>query len=185
MLPPPDTYDAVVVGGGPSGIFAAHGAVLAGARVLLLEAGAPMADSLCPRVKLDTSGRLVRASERFRMQCPRCTCLTGLGGAAFHFDTNLGYSHALTRSKIEVDETGEIRPYSTLERALPPFTRAQDAVREVFDLLRQHGLPASDDSEPAADPPGAVSELFEGVDLSTSQEITVDRALTVRAIRMG
>ncbi|GAA3440207.1 NAD(P)/FAD-dependent oxidoreductase [Kutzneria kofuensis] len=179
MLPPPDTYDAVVVGGGPSGIFAAHGAALAGARVLLLEAGAPMADSLCPRVKLDTSGRLVRASERFRMQCPRCTCLTGLGGAAFHFDTNLGYSHALTRSKIEVDETGEIRPYSTLERALPPFTRAQDAVREVFDLLRQHGLPASDDSGPAADPPGAVSELFEGVDLSTSQEITVDRALTV------
>ena len=179
MLPPPDTYDVVVVGGGPSGIFAAYGAALAGARALLLEAGPPMADSLCPRVKLDASGRLVRASERFRMQCPRCTCLTGLGGAAFHFDTNLGYSHALSRSKIEMDETGEIRPFSTLERALPPFDRAQRAVREVFDLMRQHGLSASEESEPTGEPPSAVSDLFDGVDLSTSQEITVDRALTV------
>src|SRR4051812_47216592 len=79
-------YDAVVIGGGPSGIFAAYALAAANRRTVLLEAGRPMLESLCPKIKTTLNGRLVKGTERFALQCPRCTCLTGLGGAAFHFD---------------------------------------------------------------------------------------------------
>ncbi|WP_020123041.1 FAD-dependent oxidoreductase [Streptomyces canus] len=175
-----ERYDSVVIGGGPAGIFAAYTLARAGTRVLLLEAGGPMLGSLCPRVKVDLNGRLVRASERFRMQCPRCTCLTGLGGAAFHFDTSLGYPSALSRSKIEQSEDGEVRKFSSLERALGSLDGAEQAVREVFEELHRHGLNQHDTSGgPVVADTTSVNSHFDGIDLTVSQSITVDTALTV------
>src|SRR5262249_9175739 len=133
--------DAVVVGGGPAGLFAALVLARGGLRPLLVEAGDGMEESLCPRVVARRTGRLVRDAERFRMQCPRCTCLTGLGGAAFHFDTNLGYVRQLSRSKIESAQDGSVRKYSGLERAVGSFDRAQELVRRVYDDLHELGLP--------------------------------------------
>lgn len=179
-------YDAVVIGGGPAGLFAAWTLAIGGMRTLLAEAGEPMLQSLCPRVKVSLDGRLERASERFRMQCPRCTCLTGLGGAAFHFDTNLGYSGTLSRSKVERGEDGRVRTYSTLERALSPFQRAEQAVRHVFDVLHEHGLEeVGTPSVPGGDRAATYGEQFVATDIGDSRSITVDVALTVVERMLG
>lgn len=176
-------YDAVVVGGGPAGIFAAFTLARAGRLTVLLEAGEPMRESLCPKIRVALTGRLVPDTQRYRMQCPRCTCLTGLGGAAFHFDTNLGYSTALRRSKIEQEDSGRVTSFSSLERALNSFDRAEEAIRAVFDTFYAHGLEPARAGDPhghgggEGDAPPA--ELFDGADLSASQSITVDQALTV------
>ncbi len=173
------TYETVVVGGGPAGIFASFFLARAGRSVLLLEAGGNMMDSLCPRVKVRLDGRLVREVERFRMQCPRCTCLTGLGGAAFHFDTNLGYTRSLSRSKVESDGSGGARTYSTLERVLSPFERAETALREVFGMLYELGLDRSELPPEHGEEMKTGEEFFANMDLSVSESITVDTSLEI------
>lgn len=173
----PRRVDMVVVGGGPAGLFAALTAARAGRSVALLEAGGDMRESLCPRVMARLSGRTVRDAEKFRLQCPRCDCLTGLGGAAFHFDTNLGYVSTLSRSKIETGPDGKTRSYSGLERALGSFDRARNLVAEVYQTLFALGLPPADEIPHGAR--GLVGTGFEHVDVTASQSVTVDSALVI------
>ncbi|GGP76116.1 FAD-dependent oxidoreductase [Saccharothrix coeruleofusca] len=178
----PPATDLVVIGGGPAGLFAALTAARAGLRATVLEAGGDMGQSLCPRVVARLKGRTVREAEKFRLQCPRCDCLTGLGGAAFHFDTNLGYIAALTRSKIEAAGDGTTRSYSGLERALGSFDRAQDLIAEVYRTMFALGLP---EAGAAHQQDGSELQLecgvFEHVDTAQSQSVTVDVALDVIA----
>lgn len=187
---PTRALDAVVIGAGPAGLFAAWRLASSGARVALLEAGSGMRASLCRKVGARMQGRTVRAAEKFRMQCHRCDCMTGLGGAAFHFDTNLGYVRGLSQSKIENDGRGGFRTYSGLERALGGFDRAARSVHEVYQLMYRFGLPPAEAEPPpvAGPPPGAGSEGvsrggipagFALADEAVSQAITVDEALTV------
>lgn len=171
-----DRLDAVVVGGGPAGLFAAWRLATGGARVALVEAGGGMRESLCPRVSARMRGQRVRPAEKFRLQCNRCNCLTGLGGAAFHFDTNLGYIRGLSRSKIENDGAGGYRAYSGLERALGDFDRAANAVEEVYRLMYGFGLPPEAMEEPVSDGRTPVAG-FALADEASSQAITVDDAL--------
>jgi uncharacterized FAD-dependent dehydrogenase len=176
--------DAVVIGAGPAGLFAAWRLAGAGARVSLLETGSGMRASLCPKVDAHTQGRPVRTAEKFRLQCHRCDCLTGLGGAAFHFDTNLGYVRGLSRSKIEHDGRGGFRAYSGLERALGDFDRAAQSVRDVYALMDRFGLPSSaPEPESAIAPPGTggghVPSGFALADDAVSRAITVDDALVM------
>lgn len=171
-------WDAVVIGGGPSGLFAAHTVSAAGGRVLLIEAGEGMYASLCPRVRAAADGRAVRDSEKFRLQCARCDCLTGVGGAAFHFDTNLGYTAGLTRSKIETGQDGTVATFSGLERALGGFDRADASIRGVYDLFYGWGLPRAE-AEESGTGPAFASPGFALADTAASQSITVDDALVV------
>jgi uncharacterized FAD-dependent dehydrogenase len=177
--PTPVRTDAVVIGGGPAGLFAALTLVRAGRRVALLEAGGDMRESLCSRLVARMDGRSVRDAEKFRLQCPRCTCLTGLGGAAFHFDTNLGYISSLTRSKIETAPDGTVRSYSGLERALGSFDRAQELISEAYRIFYELGLPPA--GPPEADHSDSFGTVFQHVDTAYSQSVTVDDSLVVIA----
>jgi uncharacterized FAD-dependent dehydrogenase len=179
-----DTLDAVVVGGGPAGLFAAWRLASSGAQVALLEAGLGMRASLCRKVAARMQGRMVRDAEKFRMQCHRCDCMSGLGGAAFHFDTNLGYVSGLSQSKIEDDGRGGFRIYSGLERALGDFDRAARSVHEVYTLMYRFGLPPAGpapgtQANPEGVSCGGVPAGFVLADDAVSQAITVDQALTM------
>ena len=173
----PAIWDAVVVGGGPAGLFSAWRLAQGGARVALVEAGGGMRASLCPRVSARMRGQQVRPAEKFRLQCNRCDCLTGLGGAAFHFDTNLGYVRGLSRSKIEKDNSGAVRAYSGLERTLGDFDRAAAEVANVYRLMAEFGLPPAEVHAPAG--AAQAGSGFDVADEALSQAITVDDALTM------
>lgn len=171
--------DAVVIGAGPSGLFATWRLATGGARVTLLEAGGDMRASLCAKVEAQRRGRTVREAEKFRLQCHRCECLTGVGGAAFHFDTNLGYVGGLSRSKIEIQPDGRRRSYSGLERALGDFDRAAAAVADIYGLMRQMGVAVPDADDTASGTPSTPPEGFDVADAATSVAITVDESLVL------
>ncbi|HWD55845.1 MAG TPA: hypothetical protein VG346_12020 [Acidimicrobiales bacterium] len=138
-----------------------------------------MLASLCPKVRRELRARTLRDAERFRLQCPNCNCLVGLGGAAFHFDTTLSYAQHLSRSKIEKQRRGgTILHYSGLERALGSFERADALLRDVFDIFIEFGLPEGleDQHCPLLEEHAA---LFVNVDLSPSKLVTVPVAVQV------
>lgn len=159
-------------------MLAAWRLATSGARVTLLEAGRDMRASLCSKVSARMEGRSVREAEKFRLQCHRCDCLTGLGGAAFHFDTNLGYVSGLSRSKIEADGEGRVRTYSGLERALGGFDRASRSVAEVYELMERFGVAAVNRAAHRS-PDSVVPEGFALADGAVSTAVTVDEAIVM------
>jgi uncharacterized FAD-dependent dehydrogenase len=101
-----------------------------------------------------------------------------LGGAAFHFDTTLGYFTQLSRSKVESAEESDrrYRRYSGLERALGSFDRAEQLIREVYESCFAFGL----ERQHVAENDGFLksqSALFAHVDTSASQPVTVQSAI--------
>jgi uncharacterized FAD-dependent dehydrogenase len=78
----PQRYDAVIIGAGPAGIFAAIELIRAQSdlRILLLERGKPIARRSCP------------ARETSCVSCPTCAIMTGWGGAGAFSDGKLTLS---------------------------------------------------------------------------------------------
>ncbi len=109
-------WDAVVVGAGAAGIFAARELGRAGVRVLVLERGTELARRRCPRQ--ETRGGCRR--------CGPCSLLSGWGGAGAFSDGKLSLSPQVGGF------LAEFLPRSTV-RAL---------IREVDAVYRAHGAPA-------------------------------------------
>lgn len=173
-----ENVDAVVVGAGPSGLFAGWELARGGASTIVTESGPDMTASLCPKVAAHLKNLKLREAEKYRLQCHRCTCLEGLGGAAFHFDTTLGYFETLSRSKIETARDKKtIRRFSGLERALGSFDLAGQLIREVYEICFDHGLPREHVREDDEFLRSRASAMFHHVDTAKSQLVHVDSAI--------
>lgn len=81
-MAPVSRWEAVVVGAGAAGIFAARELGRAGARVLLLEKGRGLPERRCPRRETGTACR----------RCVQCSLLAGWGGAGAYSDGKLSLS---------------------------------------------------------------------------------------------
>jgi uncharacterized FAD-dependent dehydrogenase len=108
-------WDAVVVGAGAAGIFAARELGLAGARVLVLEQGPELGSRQCARSRDDASCR----------GCVPCHLLSGWGGAGAFSDGKLSLS----------PQVGGFLP-----EFIPPPQLA-GLLAEVDGVYRDHGAP--------------------------------------------
>lgn len=72
-------YDAIIVGAGPAGIFAALELADSGIRVLLLEKGRDLEERICP-----IAGRAEKC-----VSCRPCSMVSGFGGAGAYSDGKL------------------------------------------------------------------------------------------------
>ena len=108
-------WDAIVVGAGAAGIFAARELGSAGARVLLLERGQGLAKRRCP--SRETGGACRR--------CIHCNLLSGWGGAGAYSDGKLSLS----------PQVGGFLPEFVSEPDL------LDLIGYVHGVYRGHGAP--------------------------------------------
>lgn len=178
--PAPAAVETVVVGGGPAGMLCALELAGAGRSVALIEQGGRIAESLCPKVAAGMRAHRgnLRKAERYRDQCGRCTCLRGMGGAAMHFDSNLGYVRQLSRPKIEAGAEGGVVRFNALERLFGSLEEAEHLVAEGYATLARFGLAIP---EPSARDHGALvnPELFAHTDTADSLPAPLSRMLPV------
>jgi hypothetical protein len=110
-----ETYDVIIVGGGPAGLFAAHHlSEQGGLSVLLLEKGKFPFKRQCPRV-------LNHAC----MHCRPCNMLSGLGGAGLFSDGKLNYIHKLGKTDLT---------------QFLPLTEAKDLILETESIFNRFGM---------------------------------------------
>jgi hypothetical protein len=102
-----ERYDAVIIGAGPAGIFAAIELVRSrpGMRILILERGKPIEKRSCPARQMHCIG------------CPTCAIMTGWGGAGAFSDGKL------TLSTDVGGWLGEFVGADTLERLIEDSDR--------------------------------------------------------------
>ena len=83
------TFDVIIVGGGPAGLFAAHWlSEHSSLRVLLLEKGKPPLKRHCP------------IGDHGCVHCRPCNILCGVGGAGLFSDGKLNFIHKLGKTDL-------------------------------------------------------------------------------------
>ncbi|MCL4459651.1 MAG: NAD(P)/FAD-dependent oxidoreductase [Chloroflexi bacterium] len=100
----PKTYDVIIVGSGPAGIFAALELAESGLRILLLEKGRPLEKRSCPA--MDRSISCIR--------CSPCGMVSGWGGAGAFSDGKLTLSAEVggrLNEYLGVDELNDLIEY--------------------------------------------------------------------------
>lgn len=113
------TYDVIIIGAGPAGIFAAREIVSSGkkARVLLIEKGVDIEERVCPSAEHASSCKT----------CPECGLLCGWGGAGAFSDGKLSLSHAVGGNLSRYVGDKEL----------------EDLIEYTDDLYVQYGAPSN------------------------------------------
>ncbi|KJS30664.1 MAG: FAD-dependent oxidoreductase [Desulfatitalea sp. BRH_c12] len=84
------TYDVIIVGGGPAGLFASYYlSEHSGLKILLLDKGKPPERRACPMNAVTQCQR-----------CKPCNILCGLGGAGLFSDGKLNYTYKLGKTDL-------------------------------------------------------------------------------------
>ena len=111
------TYDVIIVGGGPAGLFAAyHLKEFSNLKVLLIEKGRDSLKRKCPNNRLQKC-----------VQCEPCNILSGIGGAGLYSDGKLNFIPRLGKTDLT---------------QFMPLPQAQALIDESEEIFTRFGMDA-------------------------------------------
>jgi uncharacterized FAD-dependent dehydrogenase len=136
---PADTYDVIIAGAGPAGLFAAYYLCEnSDLRVLLIDKGKRPLNRKCP-IKDDQTC----------VKCKPCNILSGVGGAGLFSDGKLNYIHKLGKTDLTeflslsaacdlIDETELI--FNRFGMDAPAYPTDMAAARQIRKNAKVHGI---------------------------------------------
>ncbi|MEE4261278.1 MAG: FAD-dependent oxidoreductase [Desulfobacteraceae bacterium] len=134
-----DTYDVIIVGGGPAGLFAAYYlSEHSDFRILLIEKGKSSLKRNCP---INTYQECIK--------CKPCNILSGIGGAGLFSDGKLNYIYKLGKTDLSqfmpipqaealINETEQIFNYFGMDG--PVYPTNENAALEIRKSAKRYGI---------------------------------------------
>ncbi len=133
------TYDVIIVGGGPAGLFAAyHLEEHSNLKVLLIEKGKDSLKRKCPNHNLQKC-----------VQCDPCNILAGIGGAGLYSDGKLNFIPRLGKTDLTqfmslgsaqelIDETEKI--FTRFKMDGPIYPTNMEEARQIRKEAKRFGI---------------------------------------------